>query len=271
MSESGLTDAEVAAFAGRLDEAERTRRQTRALSLAHPAATLADAYRVQAAWMALKQTRGRRSIGRKIGLTSKAMQAAVGIDEPDSGILLDDMVFADGGVVPTGRFIGLRVEAELAFVLGKPLAGPGCTLTDVLDATAWIMPALEILDTRIFRVDPETGAARRVVDTVADNAANAGIVTGGRPFRPGDHDPRWVGAICLKNGAVEETGLAAGVLNHPASSVAWLANRLGQAGETIAAGEVVLAGSFIRPVEVGPGDTVVADYGSFGTVSCHFG
>jgi 2-oxo-hept-3-ene-1,7-dioate hydratase len=145
------------------------------------------------------------------------------------------------------------------------------TLFDVLNATDFVVPALEILDTRIFRIDPETGAARKVVDTVADNAANAGIVVGGRPFRPGDHDMRWIGAICSKNGAVEETGLAAGVLNNPATAVTWLARRLAAQGRGVRAGEVVLAGSFIRPIEVGPGDTVVADYGPFGTVSCHFG
>jgi 2-oxo-hept-3-ene-1,7-dioate hydratase len=266
-----LPDDAVAAFGQRLFEAERDRRQTRALSILHPEATLDDAYRVQEAFVARKIAAGGRVVGHKIGLTSKAMQMAVGIDQPDSGYLLDDMVFADGGVVPGGRFIGLRVEAELAFVMGRDLAGADCTLFDVLDATAYVTPALEILDTRIFRADPETKAGRRVVDTICDNAANAGIVTGGRPFRPTEHDMRWIGAICTKNGAVEETGLAAGVLNNPATAVAWLVKRFAGQGRGLKRGEIVLAGSFIRPVEVGPGDTIVADYGPFGTVSCHFG
>lgn len=260
----------IDAAAARLDEAERTRRQIRMISLDHPDMTIDDAYRIQKAWIERKVAGGRRIKGRKIGLTSKAMQSAVGIGEPDHGVLLDDMFFADGGTVPTERFIGLRIEAELAFVLKRDLAGPDCTLFEVLDATAYVTPALEILDTRIFRVDPETKATRKVVDTISDNAANAGIVVGGRPFRPTDHDMRWIGAICSKNGAVEETGLAAGVLNNPANGIAWLANKLAVHGEGLKAGEIVLGGSFIRPIEVGQGDTVVADYGPFGTVSCYF-
>ena len=265
-----MDQSAIEAAARRLDEAERTRRQIRAISVEHPEATIEDAYRIQEAWIAAKRELGRRVIGHKIGLTSKAMQAALGIGEPDSGYLLDDMVFADGGVVPGDRFIGLRVEAELAFVLKHDLSGPNCTVFDVLEATAYVTPALEILDTRIFRLDPDTKAPRNVVDTIADNAANAGIVLGGRPFRPEAHDMRWVGAICSKNGAVEETGLAAGVLNNPAGAVAWLANRFHGAGRSLKSGEIVLAGSFIRPIEVGSGDTIVADYGPFGTVSCYF-
>ena len=265
-----LDEAAVQAAAARLDEAERTRRQVRMISLDHPGMALADAYRVQEAWIARKLAAGRRVIGHKIGLTSKAMQNALGIGEPDSGVLLDDMVFQDGGVVPVDRFIGLRVEAELAFVMRSPLRGPECTIFDVLDAAGYVTPALEILDTRIFRTDPETGAARTVLDTISDNAANAGIVLGGRPFRPHDHDLRWIAAICSKNGAVEETGVAAGVLNHPANAVAWLVNKLAPLGHGLEPRQVVLSGSFIRPIEVGLGDTIHADYGPFGTVSCHF-
>jgi 2-oxo-hept-3-ene-1,7-dioate hydratase len=268
---TALDQNAIEAAAQRLDEAERTRRQIRAISVEHPEATLEDAYRIQEAWVTRKREAGRRVIGHKIGLTSKAMQAALGIGEPDSGYLLDDMLFPDGGVVPVNRFIGLRVEAELAFLLKRDLSGPNCTVFDVLDATAYVTPALEILDTRIFRLDPETKAPRKVVDTIADNAANAGIVMGGKPFRPETYDMRWVGAICSKNGSVEETGLAAGVLNNPASSIAWLANRLNGAGRCLKSGEIILAGSFIRPIEVGAGDTIVADYGPFGTVSCYFG
>lgn len=270
-----MGEEDVAAFAARLDEAERSRQQIRAVSVLHPGATLADAYRVQKAWVARKVAAGRVIRGHKIGLTSRAMQLALGIDEPDSGILFDDMFFPDCGTVPVDRFIGLRIEAELAFVLARPLSGPNCTIFDVLNATDYVTPALEILDTRIFRADPDTRAPRTVVDTIADNAANAGIVVGGRPFRPDAHDMRWIGAICSRNGVVEETGLAAGVLNNPAQGIAWLANNLAAQGmtgdEALKAGEVVLAGSFIRPIEVGRGDTLVADYGSFGTVSCYFG
>ena len=266
-----MNEADISAAAVRLDGAERARAQIRMISLDHPGMTMDDAYRVQKAWVEAKVKAGRRVIGHKIGLTSKAMQAALGIDTPDSGVLFDDMLFPDGGTVPTRRFIALRAEAELAFVLKSPLRGPDCTMLDVYDATAYVVPALELLDTRIFRVDPETKAARTVLDTIADNAANAGIILGGRPVRPADHDLRWIGAVCSKNGVVEETGLAAGVLGHPANGVAWLANRLALAGEGLAAGETVLSGSFIRPIEVRQGDTLHADYGPFGTVSCFFG
>jgi 2-oxo-hept-3-ene-1,7-dioate hydratase len=265
-----LRDTDIQTMAAHLHEAERTRMQTRALSVLYPDATIDDAYRIQEAFVARKISAGAVVKGHKIGLTSKAMQAAVGINQPDSGYLLDDMFFADGGVVPKNRFIGLRVEAELAFILKADLASPDLTMFDVLNATDFVTPALEILDTRFFRLDPETKASRKVVDTIADNAANAGVVVGGRPFRPAEHDMRWIGAICSKNGAVEETGLAGGVLNNPANGIVWLARRLAGQGRGLKAGEIVLAGSFIRPIEVGSGDTLVADYGQFGAVSCYF-
>lgn len=265
-----LDDDKVEAAAARLDDAERTRQQIRMLSLDHPDLTIADAYRIQAAWMRRKRGMGRRVIGHKIGLTSRAMQLALGIDEPDSGVLLDDMQFADGARIPCSRFIGLRVEVELVFMLKAPLCGPQCTVFDVLDATAYIAPAFEILDTRIFRKDAETGKTRTVRDTIADNAANAGIVVGGRPVRPDAIDVRWVGAICSKNGTIEETGLAAGVMNHPAHPVAWLANQVAPPGGGLKPGQLVLSGSFTRPIEVGPGDTLQADFGPLGTVSCSF-
>jgi len=228
---------------------------------------MADAYAIQKAWIEMKVAQGRTVKGHKIGLTSKAMQSALNIDEPDSGILLDDMFFADGGLVPTDRFIATRVEAELAFVMKARLAGPHCTMFDVLNATDFVVPALEILDTRIERVDQETKSTRKIFDTIADNA---GIVLGGRPIRPLDADLRWIGALCFRNGQLEETGLAAGVLNHPATAVAWLANKIAPNGLALEAGQVVLAGSFIRPIEARKGDTIQADYGAYGSVSCYF-
>ena len=265
-----MTPEEILAAATALDQAERDRRQIGLLSLAHPGIDLDDAYKIQAAWIERKQARGHRPIGWKIGLTSRAMQQALNIDTPDSGVLLDSMAFDDGAVIPPDRFIQPRVEAEITFVMKSSLRGPGVTLFDVLDATSYISPALEILDTRIVRADPVTRKARTVFDTIADNAANAGIVLGGRPMRPLDADLRWLGAIVSRNGAVEETGLAAGVLNHPARGIAWLANRLAAYGGEITAGQVVLSGSFIRPVECPPGSTVTADFGALGGVSCHF-
>lgn len=260
----------IATAAARLDEAEATRRQIRQFSLDYPRLTIDDAYAIQRAWVAAKLARGRRVIGHKIGLTSRAMQDAVKIDEPDYGVLLDDMAFPDGGDIPASRFIETRVEAELAFILNRPLSGPGCTIFDVLNATDFVVPALEILDARIQRFDPDTQATRKVTDTISDNAANAGIVVGGRPFRPLEADLRWVAAIVCRNGKVEESGVAAAVLNHPATGVAWLANKLAPHGVALEPGQVILSGSFIRPILARPGDTFHADYGPFGTVSCHF-
>jgi 2-oxo-hept-3-ene-1,7-dioate hydratase len=265
-----LARGAIEAAAEALDAAERTRRQIGLISLAHPGMTLADAYAVQHAWVARKIAAGRVRIGYKIGLTSRAMQAALGIDEPDSGVLFDDMRFASGATVPKGRFIAPRIEAELAFVLARPLVGPGVDEAAVMAATAAVHPALEILDTRILRVDPVTRKPRSIIDTVADNAANAGIVLGERPLPHRDIDLAWIGAIVSKNGIVEETGLAAGVLGHPARGIAWLANRLAEQGfPPLEAGAILLAGSFIRPLEAEPGSAILADFGRWGTVACN--
>jgi 2-oxo-hept-3-ene-1,7-dioate hydratase len=265
-----LSSDDIASCANRLHQAEQTRTQIRQLSQDFPDISINDADAIQKAWIDLKVAEGRRVKGHKIGLTSRAMQSALNIDEPDSGVLLDDMFFADGGIIPTERFIATRVEAELAFIMSKRLEGPDCTMFDVLNATDFVVPALEILDTRIERVDPRTKATRKIFDTIADNAANAGIVLGRRPIRPLEADLRWIGALCFKNGQLEETGLAAGVLNHPATAVAWLANKIAPLGLALEPGQVVLAGSFIRPIETRKGDTIQADYGAYGSVSCYF-
>ena len=265
-----LTDAQITAAAAALATAERSRIQIGLLSLQHPLMDMDDAYKVQAAYVALRHAEGRRTVGWKIGLTSKAMQQALGISTPDSGVLLDDMQFANTATIPATRFIQPRIEAELAFQMKAPLQGPDVTVAQVIAATDTIIPALEILDTRILRVDPATGKARTIVDTIADNAANAGIVTGGHAMRPDAFDPRWAGAIVMRNGEVEETGLGAGVLNQPALGIAWLANRLARYGHRIEAGQIVLSGSFIRPIEARHGDTILADFGPMGTVGCHF-
>jgi 2-oxo-hept-3-ene-1,7-dioate hydratase len=262
--------AEIDDIARRLYEAEQNRTPIRQLSLDYPDMTIEDAYAVQRALVVLKVADGRKVKGRKIGLTSKVMQRAVSIDEPDYGALFDDMFVEDGGHVPPGRFIRPRVEVELAFVLGETLAGPDVTLFDVLRATEFVTPALEILDARVQMSDPETGHLRTIVDTIADNAADAGLVLGGRVFRPLDVDLRWVSALLLRNGTIEESGVAAAVLNHPGNGVAWLANRLASHGVSLNPGEVILSGSFTKPVFAEPGDTFVADYGPLGTVSVLF-
>ena len=264
------TAAEIESAAADLLAAERSGRQIGLLSLRHPGMGMDDAYAIQRAAAARKLAAGRRIIGWKIGLTSKAMQAALKIDTPDSGMMLDDMLFPDGATVPAGRFIEPRIEAEIAFVMGRGLAG-SATRDEVVAATDYVAPALEILDTRIVRRDPETGRRRNILDTIADNAANAGVVLGRARNQPGDFDLRRAGAIVIRNGEVEETGLGAGVLNDPALAVAWLAARISQYdGGTIRAGDIVLSGSFIRPIECPPGSRIEADFGDFGDVSCAF-
>lgn len=265
-----MTPDQIAAAAQALLQAERTGLQTGLLSLQYPAITLDDAYAVQAALVAAKRAAGAKGIGWKIGLTSRAMQQALDITTPDSGVLLDDMLFADGATIPAGRFIQPRVEAEIAFVMRAPLAGEGVTREDVLAATGAVAPSLEILDTRILRADPVTKAARMIFDTVADNAANAGIVLGAQRHAVDAHDLRWVGAIVKRDGVVEETGLGAGVLDDPVTGILWLVHRLARYGLGLAAGDIVLSGSFIRPIEAPPGSRFHADFGPFGQVHINF-
>ena len=253
-----------------LFDAEQSRIQIGLLSKAHPTWTMEDAYAVQAALVKRKLASGRRIIGWKIGLTSKAMQDALKINIPDSGILFDDMLFENGATVPKGRFIQPRIEAEIAFIMKADLKGPNVTVEHVRAATDFVAPSLEILDTRILRVDPETKATRTIVDTISDNAANAGIVLGAERHAIDAFDLRWVGAIVKRNGEVEETGLGAGVLDEPATGIAWLANRLAQHGDHIRAGDVVLSGSFVRPVEAIAGSNFFADFDAFGSVSINF-
>lgn len=265
-----MTSDQIAAAAEALFQAERSGRQIGLLSQQFPGAGLDQAYAVQAALIARKRAAGARGIGWKIGLTSRAMQSALNITTPDSGILLDDMLFADGATVPAGRFIQPRIEAEIAFVIHAPLRGAGVTRAEVLAATQHVVPSLEILDTRVQRMDPATGKARTIFDTISDNAANAGIVLGPQRHAPEAFDLRWVGAIVKRDGVVEETGLGAGVLDDPATGILWLVHRLARYDMGIAAGDIVLSGSFIRPIEAPPGSHFDADFGPFGRVTLSF-
>ena len=265
-----LDPATIAALAARLDQAEQTRVQVRQFSLEHPGITIDDAYAIQEAWVALKLARGRRLVGHKIGLTSKAMQRFSNISEPDYGALLDDMMFASGDDLPAGRFIEPRAEVELAFVLKHDLRGPDCTLEQVLAATDYMTPAIEIIDARIQRTDPDSKVTRKVFDTISDNAANAAVVLGGKRFRPTDVDLGWDAAILTRNGEIEDTGVAAAVLGHPARGPAWLANKLYPHGVTLKAGEVILGGSFTSPIAGAAGDDFDIDYGPLGRISFRF-
>ena len=246
-----------------LVRAEKERKPVVQLSKTWPEITIEDSYAIQALVNEMKVAAGSRVIGNKIGLTSKAMQQSSQIDEPDYGVLHDYMMVEDGAKVPFERFIVPRVEPELVFVLGKPLKGPGVGLLDVLRATEYVVPAIEIIDARVQN-------PRKIYDTVADNGAAAGLVLGGRPVGPMEVDLRWVGALLYRNADIEETGVAAGVLGHPAVAIAWLANKVGRFGTVLEPGRVMLSGSFIRPVWAQKGDTLRADFGSLGSLSVQF-
>ena len=260
----------IAQLAAELHESEKTRVQVEHFSKRFPGMTIADGYAISREWVRMKIAEGRVVRGHKIGLTSRAMQQASQISEPDYGTLLDDMFFPEGSDIPASRFIAPRVEVELAFVLGKRLQGPNVTIFDVLAATDYVVPAIEIIDARIEQSDRHTQAMRKVFDTISDNAANAGIITGGRPVKPDAVDLRWVSALLYKNGVIEESGVAAAVLNHPATGVAWLANKLSAWDEHLEQGEVVLSGSFTRPTNAVAGDTFHADYGPLGAIAFRF-
>ncbi|HEY9531321.1 MAG TPA: 2-oxo-hepta-3-ene-1,7-dioic acid hydratase [Burkholderiales bacterium] len=246
-----------------LVRAEKERKPVVQLSKTWPEITIEDSYAIQALVNEMKVAAGSRVIGNKIGLTSKAMQQSSQIDEPDYGVLHDYMMVEDGAKVPFERFIVPRVEPELVFVLGKPLKGPGVGLLDVLRATEYVVPAIEIIDARVQN-------PRKIYDTVADNGAAAGLVLGGRPVGPMEVDLRWVGALLYRNADIEETGVAAGVLGHPAVAIAWLANKVGRFGTVLEPGRVMLSGSFTRPVWAQKGDTLRADFGALGSLSVQF-
>jgi 2-oxo-hept-3-ene-1,7-dioate hydratase len=258
-----ITETERRQAADALLEAGRTRQPIRQVSQTWPAMDIEDAYAVQKLWADSKVAQGARIVGHKIGLTSRAMQMASKMTEPDYGMLMDDMLFTDGARIPAASFHAPRLEVELAFVLGKPLGGKNVTIYDVLDATAYVTPALEIIDYR-------TEVPRAIVDTIADNAAAAAMVTGGRVVKPMDIDLRWVSATLSKNGVIEESGVSAAIMGHPAMGIVWLATKLALHGITMQPGHILLAGSFTRPTAVAAGDTIHADFGPLGSIGVSF-
>jgi len=258
-----LNDSQRQAAAESLLNAEKTRVVIQQLSKTYPEMTIDDAYDVQRRWAAARIKAGARVVGRKIGLTSRAMQQASKMTEPDYGVILDDQLYRDGACIAAKSFIKPRLETELAFIMAHDLSGTGCQVHDVLRATEFVTPALEIIDYR-------TEVPRAIVDTIADNAAYAAIVMGGRPVRPFDINLRWVGATLSKNGIIEETGLSAGVMGHPAAGIAWLVNKLAAVKDGLKTGDIVLAGSFTRPIDIAAGDVATADYGELGGISVAF-
>lgn len=258
-----LTDNQRQAAAEGLLQAETTRSVIPQLSKTYPDMQIEDAYDVQRRWAEARIARGARIVGRKIGLTSRAMQMASKMTEPDYGVILDDALFRDGARIPAGTFIKPRLETELAFIMGEDLSGNGCQMHDVLRATEFVTPALEVIDYR-------TEVPRAIVDTIADNAAFGAIVLGGRIFRPFDIDVRWVAATLSKNGVIEESGVSAAIMGHPAAGIAWLVNKLAPLGDGLKKGDIVLGGSFTRPVDIASGDVIFADYGPLGAIGVSF-
>ncbi len=246
-----------------LYQADRSRSIIPQLSKTYDGIELADAYAIQQLWLDKRIKDGARLVGRKIGLTSRAMQMASNFTEPDYGYLTDDMLIADGAQIDTARYVNPRLEVELAFIMGQDLAGAGCTVADVMRATEFITPALELIAYR-------TQVPRQIVDTIADNAAAGALITGGRLVRPFDVDIRWVGATLSKNGTIEESGVSAAVMGHPAAGMAWLVNKLAAHGSGLKKGQIVLSGSFTRPINIVAGDVIAADFGPLGSLGVRF-
>lgn len=258
-----LSDQDRAKALECLLEAHRTKTPCLQLTKIFPNIEIEDSYAISSAMADAMIAKGRRLIGHKIGLTSKAMQASSQIDEPDYGYLFDNMLYENGVVLDHGEFCVPRVEPELTFVLKSPLRGPGVGLVDVMRATEYVIPSIEVIDARVQN-------PRQICDTVADNGAAAALILGGNPVRPDDIDLRWVGCIFHRNSDIEETGIAAGVLGHPAMAIAWLANKLARFDVTLEPGHLMLSGSFTRPVWAENGDTLHADFGPLGSVSVTF-
>ncbi len=265
-----MLNEDIESAANALYFAEKNCQEIDPISLSFPDMTLDDSYAIQKKWVQRKIADGQEIIGYKIGYTSRAMQKALGINEPDYGVLLDSMVYTDGAEIPIAQFCDPRIEMELAFVLKNELVGEKVSVFDVLNATDYVVPALEIIAARSHRVHPQSQYKRTVKDTVADNAGNAAIIMGGSPIKPSEKDLRWCGGMLYLNGMLEETGLAAAVLNHPANGVSWVAKRFAPHGVSLKPGQIILSGSFTAPVAIKAGDTIHADYGSLGSIACHF-
>ena len=265
-----LDDAEVERLARLHDEARKTADQIARVSVQHPNMTIDDGYAIQSAWLEIEMNRGAQLIGHKIGLTSRAMQLAMNIDEPDYGYLLDDMLFHNGCELEVARYCDPKIEVELAFLIGERIEGSEVTVDEVLGATEFVVPAIELIDARSYRQHPHTGVTRTVTDTISDNAADAGIIMGDSRKNVKDLDLPWVAAVCERNGSIEESGVAAAVLGHPARGVAWLARRYAPHGVALEPGQIVLSGSFTRPVDCRAGDRFRVDYHNLGVIEFSF-
>lgn len=250
-------------WAWRLYQAERAREPIDPLTETLDV-SVDQAYAIQEAIVALKLGAGQRIVGKKIGLTSAAMQAMMQVHQPDFGHLMDTMEYVDGAILPLSMFIQPRLEAEIAFVLATDLVGPGVTAWEVLEATAYVQPALEIVDSRINAWRIKLG------DTIADNASSGAYVLGGPRSPARAQDLGRLGMVLTTDGEVLQTSAGAAALGHPARSVAWLANQFSTRGVPLKAGEVVLSGALGAAVDIRPNVAYQARFGGLGAVSCQF-
>jgi 2-keto-4-pentenoate hydratase len=251
-------------FAAQLAQAEATKVGIDPLIVSDPEITVDEAYYIQLENIKKKLEAGQKIVGKKIGLTSVAVQKMLGVDEPDYGHLLDTMVVENGGTIDTKDMLQPKIEGEIAFILKKDLKGPNVTAVDVIQATDYVVPALEIVDSRIqdWKIS--------LRDTVSDNASSGLYVLGGKPTKLEDINLELVGMALYQNGDVANTGVGAAALGNPATCVAWLANRLADYDITLKAGEVILSGALSGMVAANPGDNFVARFAHLGQVSVNF-
>ncbi|SPM40128.1 2-keto-4-pentenoate hydratase [Mycobacterium numidiamassiliense] len=251
-------------LAADLAQAERSRQPIAPLTSAHPDIDVVDAYEIQLINIRQRVAEGARVLGHKVGLSSKAMQQMMGVDEPDYGHLLDEMQVLEDTPVKAGRYLYPRVEVEVGFILAADLPGAGCTEDDVLAATEALVPSIELIDTRI------TDWKIALCDTIADNASSAGFVLGEARVSPGDIDVKAIDAVLTRNGEVIAEGRSDAVLGNPVTAVAWLARKVESFGVRLRKGDVVLPGSCTKAIDARPGDQFVADFTGLGSVHLSF-
>lgn len=259
-----LNETEISGTAQKLIAAYKNMKPIAPLTETYPGITVEDAYRIQLLTIDAWKAEGRKVVGKKIGITSIPIQEMLGVDEPDYGHLMDTMLLYEDMEISANTFIAPRIEGEIAFVLKKDLTGPGVTPGDVIRSTAGVMPALEIIDSRVkdWKI--------KIQDTVADNASGAAFVLGARMVPIKKLDLRNVGFVFIKNGKIAATAAGAAVLGGPVQSVAWLANKLGDYGIGLKAGEIILSGSAVAAVPVEKGDSINLTVDRIGAVSCFF-
>jgi 2-keto-4-pentenoate hydratase len=251
-------------LAADLAQAERSREPIAPLTTAYPDIDVVDAYEIQLINIRQRVAEGARVLGHKVGLSSKAMQQMMGVDEPDYGHLLDEMQVFEDTPVKAGRYLLPRVEVEVGFILAEDLPGAGCTEDDVLAATEALVPSIELIDTRI------TDWKIALCDTIADNASSAGFVLGAARVSPADIDVKAIDAVLTRNGEVVAEGRSDAVLGNPVTAVAWLSRKVESFGVRLRKGDIVLPGSCTRAIDARAGDEFVADFNGLGSVRLSF-